>query len=91
MSKNLEVKVSSRKTSSGEAYEGTVSISGVRPTKLVRRADGATQFATKSAVMTSARTLAKQLGFASAVEVTLKRAAKRANRTSTPTTPPTNS
>lgn len=68
MSNTLSVKVSSRKTATSEWYEGTVSIAGLRPTKLARRADGSTQFPTKSALSGAARNLAKSLGY-SDVEV----------------------
>ena len=68
MSNTLSVKVSSRKTATSSWYEGTVSINGLRPTKLARRADGSTQFPTKSALSGAARNLAKSLGY-SDVEV----------------------
>jgi hypothetical protein len=64
MSNALSVRVASRKTEAGEYYEGTVSIAGLKPTKLARRSDGSTQFPTKSAVSGAARNLAKSLGFA---------------------------
>ena len=63
MSNTLSVKVSSRKSDAGDYYEGTVSIAGLKPTKLARRSDGSTQFPTKSAVSGAARNLAKSLGF----------------------------
>ena len=63
MSNTLSVKLSSRKSDAGDYYEGTVSIAGLKPTKLARRSDGSTQFPTKSAVSGAARNLAKSLGF----------------------------
>ena len=63
MSNTLSVRVASRKSDSGEYYEGTVSIAGLKPAKLARRSDGSTQFPTKSAVSGAARNLAKSLGF----------------------------
>jgi hypothetical protein len=63
MSNTLSVRVASRKSDTGEYYEGTVSIVGLKPTKLARRSDGSTQFPTKSAVSGAARSLAKSLGF----------------------------
>ena len=63
MSNTLSVKVSSRKSATSEWYEGTVSIAGLKPTKLARRADGSTQFPTKSALSGAARNLAKSLGY----------------------------
>lgn len=63
MSNVLSVTVTNRKTSTGEFYEGTVSIEGLKPTKLARRSDGSTMFPTKSALSGAARNLAKSLGF----------------------------
>jgi hypothetical protein len=77
MSNTLSVRVASRKSDAGDYYEGTVSITGLKPTKLARRSDGSTQFPTKSAVSGAARNLAKSLGFTD-VDVT------DANKTVTP-------
>ena len=57
------MKVASRKTATNEWYEGTVSIEGLKPTKLARRTDGSIQFPTKSALSGAARNLAKSLGY----------------------------
>jgi hypothetical protein len=64
MNNVLSVTVTNRKTSEGEFYEGTVSIEGLKPTKLARKSDGSTMFPTRSAVSGAARNLAKSLGFA---------------------------
>jgi hypothetical protein len=73
MSNTLSVRLTGRKTETSEYYEGTVSIVGLKPTKLARRSDGGTQFPNKSAVGGAARALAKSLGFADvAVEDTTK-------------------
>lgn len=69
MSNTLSVRVTNRKTETGAFYEGTVSISGLKPTKLSRKSDGSTQFPTKSALSGAARNLAKSLGFAN-VDIT---------------------
>ena len=86
MSNTLSVRVASRKSETGEWYEGTVSIAGLKPTKLARRSDGSTQFPTKSAVSGAARNLAKSLGFTdvdvndgSKAATTLKKAAKKSS------------
>jgi len=86
MSNTLSVRVASRKSETGEWYEGTVSITGLKPTKLARRSDGSTQFPTKSAVSGAARNLAKSLGFTdvdvsdgSKTATTLKKAAKKSS------------
>lgn len=63
MSNTLSVRLATRKTSEGEVYEGTVSIEGAKPTKLVRKADGSTQFPSRSAVAGSARNFAKRYGY----------------------------
>ena len=99
MSNVLTVKVSNRKTSTAEWYEGTVSINGLKPTKLARRADGSTQFPSKSALSTAARNLAKTLGFSDvevndgkpAQKIAAKKspvkASKSIKKTAKPTTP----
>lgn len=63
MSNTLSVRLSSHKTGEESWFEGTVSIVGLKPTKLARRSDGNTRFPTKSAVSGAARNLAKSLGF----------------------------
>ena len=79
----LQVKVSERKTDTGVTYEGTVSIPGLRPTKLARKSDGVIQFSSRSALTAAARTLARSLGFediavaATGAAVVRKAAAKR--------------
>lgn len=92
MSNTLSVRVASRKSETGEWYEGTVSIAGLKPTKLARRSDGSTQFPTKSAVSGAARNLAKSLGFTdvdvndgSKTATTLKKAAKKSAKKTTST------
>lgn len=89
MSNTLSVRVASRKTETGEWFEGTVSIAGLKPTKLARRSDGSTQFPTKSAVSGAARNLAKSLGFTdvdvndSSKTTALKKAAKKSAKKTT--------
>lgn len=64
MSNTLPVRLTIRKTTDGEIYEGIVTISqSLMPVKLRRRADGSTQFPTRSAVLGTARNVAKQFGF----------------------------
>lgn len=100
MSNTLSVRLSSRKTPEGEYFEGTANICGVRPTKLVRRADNTTQFPTRSAVMGAARNLAKTYGYtdvsfidpAATAASTSKKAAKKsstASRAKTASSPAT--
>jgi len=60
MKNTLSVKITGGKNG---GYEGTVSIMGLRPTKLARKIDGKTSFPTKASVSGAARTLAKSLGF----------------------------
>lgn len=59
----LQVKVSERQEGTQTWYEGTVSICGLKPTKLARKSDGSTKFATRSSVTGAARTLATSLGY----------------------------
>lgn len=92
MSNTLSVKVTSRKNGEDSTYEGTVSIVGLKPTKLVRKADGSTQYPTKSAVSGAARNLAKALGYAdidvvdtTVVATTTKKVAAKKAATTTKT------
>lgn len=91
MSNTLSVKLASRKSGESSWYEGTVSIAGLKPTKLARRSDGSTQFPTKSAVSGAARNLAKSLGFsdvelADSAAAAKKSATKSASKKSAPKT-----
>jgi hypothetical protein len=64
MSNTLKVKVKSRTAPTGqETWEGTVTVPGLRPSKLVRKADGKTEFSSRSAVNQAAKNLAKSLGY----------------------------
>ena len=65
---SLPIKVSCKTREGSQFYEATVRIPGIRPTKLVRRSDGSTQFPSRSAVLTSARSLARRLGFVDGVD-----------------------
>lgn len=60
MKNTLSVRITESKNG---GFEGTVSISGLKPTKLARKLDGKTNFPTKSSVGGAARNLAKSLGF----------------------------
>jgi len=60
MKNTLSVRITSSKEG---GFEGTVSITGLRPTKLARKIDGKTNFPTKASVSGAARNLAKSLGF----------------------------
>lgn len=84
----LSVKVTSRKSETSSFFEGTVSIQGLKPTKLARKADGSTQFPTKSALSGAARNVAKALGFSdvdmidtTAPKQAVKKAAKKSAKT----------
>lgn len=84
----LQVKVS-QKTKDGQSFfEGTVTIPGAKPTKLVKKADQTTQFSNRSGVLTTARSLAKNLGFegidAADPSVTAKAAKKSVKTKSQP-------
>lgn len=84
MSRNLEIKIVSRSTNGVESFEGTVSIPGTKPTKLVRSTDGQTTYANRSSLLNSARNLAKKLGFEGIEEASKKAApAKQAAKRST--------
>lgn len=74
---SLEVKVTSKTVGGSEFWEGTINVPGLRPTKLVRRSDNSTTFATRSALMGSARNFAKGLGYTDVVETSRATAAKK--------------
>ncbi len=76
MANTLNVTV--RETTNG--VEGTVSIPGLRSTKLARK-DGSTTFPNSSALKTTARSLANRLGLT--VEYTAKKAAKKSIKSKT--------
>jgi len=87
MSNALEVKVTSRKSGSEEWWEGTISLEGVKPTKLARKSDGSTHFTSRSAVQGAARRFADRYGysdvdFGEAEKPALKKAAKKSNKSS---------
>lgn len=90
-SNTLSVRVSGRTNEQGtQFFEGTVSIQGLKPTKLVKKADGSSQFPTKSALSGAARNLAKSLGFndvnivdTTAPKQTVKKAAKKSSTQAT--------
>ena len=100
MSNKLKVKVTSKKTASGEVWEGMASITGFKPTKITRN-DGTTQFTNRAAVNTAARNRAKQLGYSDvdfgteSVKPVAKKAAKKSAgsmvKTSTTTVMPSTS
>ena len=82
--KNLEVSISSKNSQGSTYWEGIINIPGTRPTKLVRRTNNTTQFATRSAVLTSARVLARSLGYANVTEPsTVRKAAKKSTKAAT--------
>ena len=78
----LSVKVAARKSEAGEVFEGTVTIAGLKPTKLASKSDGSTQFPKKSALTASARNLAKSLGFSEVTFDEGKTEAKKAAKKS---------
>jgi len=84
--KNLEVRISSRTTNDVQTWEGTITLPGLRSAKLVQRSTGNTTFASRSALLTSARSFARSIGYSSASEpvAVVKKAAKKSNtKTST--------
>lgn len=65
MSNPLQVKVTSRKSSddASEFWEGTVTLEGVKPTKLSRKSDSSTKFTSRSSVVGAARRFAERYGY----------------------------
>lgn len=77
----LQVKVSERQEGTQTWYEGTVSICGLKPTKLARKSDGSTRFATRSSITGAARTLASTLGYQGVAPEQPKRVAAKKSAT----------
>ena len=59
----LQVKVSERQSGPEQWYEAIVSICGLQPTKLARKSDGSTRFASRSSLTGAVRNIAKTLGY----------------------------
>lgn len=68
----VPVKVTTKQKEGQEVFEGQVTLPGLKPTKVVRKSDGTTHFASRRALLTSARNTVKKLGF-QGVEETAKR------------------
>ncbi len=89
MSSELTVKVSEKAKNDEKWFEATVSIDGLRPTKLARKSDGSTKFTTRSSVTSAAKRLATTLGFqgvAVDAPAPAKKAAKKRATTAATTT-----
>lgn len=71
---------------SGDGYEGTVYVSGIKPSKLTKR-DESTVYANRSGVSTAAKALAERLGLTLEVEDTSPTTTK--SKKTTATTGPT--
>ena len=84
----LSVKVTSRKVTNAETFEtaevleGTVTIPGLKASKLVKKSDNTTTFTSRSSLTSAAKNLAKNLGY-EGVEfeetASLRKAAKKSN------------
>ena len=81
MTGKMQVRVSSKKMNGQDSFEGTVSIAGLKPTRLARKSDGETRFSSRSALTSTARSVAKSLGFSDidfgATTTSVKKAAKK--------------
>lgn len=58
----LEIQVTQKRVKGKEVFEGTVKLHGITPAKIIRQTDGGTYFESRSALTTSARSLARQFG-----------------------------
>lgn len=92
----LNVKIVSKTDDSAEYWEGTVSVPGLKPTK-VTKSDGTTRFNSRSTLLSAVRNRAKSLGFEgvdygeNAEVATARKAAKKTARTAgTSDSPPSN-
>jgi len=79
----LQVKVASRQSGEEQWFEGTVSIAGLKPTKLARKSDGSTRFTTRSSLTGAANNLAKALGYTGVTADEPKRVAAKKSATKT--------
>ena len=82
---SLQLKVREKKSKvEGEKsqWEGTVSVDGLKPTKLTRK-DGSTTFGTKASLMNAAKKVAASLGFSDGVSQEEPAVAKKAAKTKT--------
>lgn len=71
MSKSLlNIAVRTRQVDGTNVWEAIASIPGLQATKVVRRTTNTTTFATRSALLSAARSLALGLGFSGIMEVT---------------------
>lgn len=79
---NVNLKVKAGKDKEGKEYfEGTLSLTGVKPTKLTK-GDGCTHFANKAGLLNAARNWAKKLNLELVTEeakTEVKKAAKKSN------------
>ena len=80
---SLTLKVSERTKSGSTFFEGTVTIPGAKPTKLVKKSDQTTQFSTRSSLLATARNFAKRLGFGGVDTDTPKKSITTKSRTTT--------
>lgn len=81
MTTTIATKVTNRTTKDGSPYwESTVTVPGAKPTKLVRKSDGSTQYSTKSAATQACKKFATSVGMTTECEsscTTTKAAAKK--------------
>lgn len=73
MNNQTQTVLKCRVRKSGTGYEGTVSVPGLKPTKLCKR-DESTVYANTSGVQSAAKALAERLGFALEVDQTAPKA-----------------
>lgn len=59
----MQVKVASRNTDGEDYCEGTVTIPGLKPTKIIKKSDGSSRFPNRGVLMSAARSLATSLNF----------------------------
>ena len=79
----IATKVTNRTTKDGTPYwESTVTVPGAKPTKLVRKSDGSTQYSTKSAATQACKKFATSVGMTTECAsscTTTKAAAKKSS------------
>ena len=78
----IATKVTNRTTKDGTSYwESTVTVPGAKPTKLVRKSDGSTQYTTKSAATQACKKFAASVGMTTECASSCTKAAAKKSST----------
>lgn len=73
----MRLRINSSTQNGVRRWQGTVTVAGLQPAKLVRQSDNSTYFTTRSAVVSSARGLARRFGQNVTIDEPVSKAAKK--------------